>query len=305
MVVSLVAALVCALSYGIASVMQAIAVRASSRRPPVTEGGGSSGVDPGLVLRMFGQWPFLVSIALDMIGFVGQVVALRRLPLFAVQAITAANLAVTAVLASWLLHMVLGAREWIAISGVVAGVGLLGSTAGAQGANPVGVSFQLALMVAVVVLALTGLAAARLPQRYRTLALGATAGLGFGVLAVCARILPGFTPHQLLHAPASFTLAAAGIVSFMLYATALDGGSVTVATAAVILVETIPPAVVGALLLGDTARPGLNGLAWLGFTLAVFSAIMLARFGSAAERQRAAGSSGSKVGSSQLAGPPA
>ncbi len=111
--------------------------------------------------------------------------------------------------------------------------------------------------------------------------LGAIAGLGFGVLAVCARILPGFTPAILIRSPAAYTLAAAGIISFMLYASALESGSVTAATAAVILLETVPPALIGVLFLGDTTRPGMVGPAVAGFVLALISAIALARFGEA------------------------
>jgi hypothetical protein len=74
-------------------------------------------------------------------------------------------------------------------------------------------------------------------------------------------------------------VAGAGVVSFVFYTTALDGGSVTVATGAVVLAETLPPAVVGVLFLGDTTRAGLAPLAWAGFVLAVASAILLARFG--------------------------
>ena len=105
------------------------------------------------------------------------------------------------------------------------------------------------------------------------------------MLAVSARILPGFSPAELVRDPATYTLAAAGIVSFMLYATALEGGSVTVATAAVVLAETMPPAVVGVLLLGDSTRHGLEGVAVLGFLLAVFCAVALARFGEASEHR--------------------
>ncbi len=285
MVVSLVAALVSALCYGVAAVMQAIAVRAASRRT-AADGAAGTGVDPGLIVRMLRQGPFLASIAIDMVGFVAQLVALRRLPLFAVQAIMAANLAVTAVFAAWLMKARLALREWLAVAGVVIGVGLLGLSAGAQGAAQVGSTFQLALIVAVVGVGVAGFAAAKLPNPARTPTLGAIAGLGYGVLAVSARILPGFTPHQLIRSPAAYTLAAAGIVSFMLYATALDGGSVTTATAAVILAETMPPAVVGVLFLGDTTRPGLAPVAILGFALAVACAVALARFGEAGEKQQ-------------------
>jgi drug/metabolite transporter (DMT)-like permease len=280
--------MVAALCYGIAAVMQAMAVRAASLRPAHSPADGvMTGVDPGLVVRMLHQWRFVASLGIDLVGFLAQLVALRRLPLFAVQAIIAANLAVTAVFASWLMHIVLSWREWLAVAGVVTGVGLLGSSAGAEGAARVSPAFQMALIVAVAGIAVAGLAAARLPYPARTPVLGAVAGLGYAVLAVAARILPGFSPQQLVRSPASYALAAAGIVSFMLYAAALDGGSVTVATAAVVLAETTPPAIVGVIFLGDTTRHGLTGVAALGFGLAVVCALALARFGEATDSQQA------------------
>jgi drug/metabolite transporter (DMT)-like permease len=287
MLESLVAALVSAFCYGVAAVMQAIAVRSATHRPATGAGEAGPGVDPGLIVRMLRQWPFVASIGIDLVGFIAQLVALARMPLFAVQAIIAANLAVTAVFAAWLMHVRLSLREWLAVTGVVVGVGLLGSSAGAQGATQVGFGFKLGLIVSVAAVAVGGLLAARLPNPYRTPVLGAIAGLGYAVLAVSARILPGFSPAELVRDPATYTLAAAGIVSFMLYATALEGGSVTVATAAVVLAETMPPAVVGVLLLGDATRHGLEGIAILGFLLAVFCAVALARFGEASENRAA------------------
>ncbi len=278
MLVSLIAAIVAAVLYGVASVMQAIAVRAASHKPAVDAAGG---LDPGLLVRMLHQWRFVVSIGLDALGFIAQLIALQRLPLFAVQAFVASNLAVTAVLASWVIGVALSWREWAAVLGVVAGVGLLGSSAGAEGAAQVGAVFKLALIVAVAGLALLGLAAAKLNEPYRTVALGMTAGFGYGVLSIAARVLTGFSPLELARDPAAYAVAAAGIISFMFYATALESGSVTVATAAVVLSETIPPAVIGVIFLGDQTRPGLAAVAWGGFFLAVASAVMLARFGEA------------------------
>jgi drug/metabolite transporter (DMT)-like permease len=291
--VSLAAAMAAAFCYGIGAVMQAIAVRAASRRPVLAAAGVAGRVDPGLVIRMFRQWPFVLSLAIDFAGFVCQLIALRRLPIFEVQVIIASNLAVTAVVAAWLMHTVLSLREWAAVISVVVGVGLLGSSAGSEGATSVGIDFHLGLIAALVAIAVAGVAAARLPSQYRTVALGAMAGLGYAVLAVCARILPGFTPAALIKSPAAYTLAAAGIISFMLYASALESGSVTVATAAVILLETAPPALVGVLFLGDSTKPGLVVPAIAGFIMALVSAIALARFGEAgvqkgAEAKRAA-----------------
>jgi drug/metabolite transporter (DMT)-like permease len=288
MVVSLLAALLSAVCYGIASVLQAISVRAASRRSVAQVGEAGQGVDAGLLVRMLRQGLFLGSMALDLLGFVAQIVALRRLPLFAVQAIIAANLAVTAVVAAWLMHARLAVREWLAVAGVIVGVGLLSLSAGAEGAARVGSPFELGLIVAVAGVGVTGFAVARLPNPYRTPALGAIAGLGYGVVAVAARILPGFGVLQLVKSPASYTLAAAGILSFLLYATALEGGSVTTATAAVILAETAPPALVGVIFLGDTTRHGLAAVAAIGFALAVVCALLLARFGEASDAEKGA-----------------
>ena len=285
MLASLIAALLAALCYGIAAVMQAMAVREASNRLPDDVAGG---VDPGLIPRMLRQWRFVASLFLDLLGFIAQLVALRRLPLFAVQAMVASNLAVTAVFASLLMGVALSWREWLAVTGVVAGVGLLGSSAGSEGASQAGAMFKLALIAAVAGLAVCGLAAARLRNPMRTLLLGTVAGLGYGVLGIAARVLNGFDPLTLLRDPAAYAVAAAGIVSFVFYATALEGGSVTVATAAVVLAETVPPALVGVMFLGDTTRPGLEPAALAGFLLAVASAVMLARFGEAEHAARGA-----------------
>jgi drug/metabolite transporter (DMT)-like permease len=279
MLASLTAALVAALFYGIASVMQSVAAHEASNRKPQDADAG--GVDPGLLPRMLRQWRFVVSLCLDALGFVAQLIALQRLPLFAVQAIVAANLAVTAVVASLVIKVRLSWREWLAVTGVVAGVGLLGSSAGPEGASQAGVVFKLALIVTIAALGLIGLAAARLRAPARTLALGLVAGFGYGVIGIAARVLNGFEPLTLLRDPAAYAVAAAGIVSFVFYATALEGGSVTVATAAVVLAETLPPAIIGVVFLGDRTRPGLEPAAIAGFLLAVASAVMLARFGEA------------------------
>jgi drug/metabolite transporter (DMT)-like permease len=279
-VVSLAAAVVAALCYGVASVLQAVAVREASTRSRAQASAG--GVDPGLLPRMLSQWRFVVSVVIDLVGFLAQLVALRRLPLFAVQAMVAANLAVIAVLATVVIGATLSAREWLAVFGVVAGVGLLGSSAGAEGASRAGVAFKIAVIVGTAVLALCGLAAARLLREpARTLVLGTVAGFGFGAVGIAARVLNGFAPLTLLRDPAAYAVVAAGIVSFVFYATALEGGSVTVATSALVLAETLPPAVVGVFYLGDTTRHGLAPVAVIGFALAVASAVMLARFGEA------------------------
>jgi drug/metabolite transporter (DMT)-like permease len=270
---SLACALGAACCFGVASAMQGLAARAVSD--------GTAKVDPRLLVRMLGQWRFVASIGLDFVGFIAQLIALRRLPLFAVQAVIAASLAVTAVTAAWFAGHTLAAREWTAVFGVVIGIAMLGSSAGPSGATGVGNEFRLGLIVAVAVFGVAGVAAARLPGKYRTIALGLIAGLGYGVVGVAARILVGFSPADLLRDPATYALAAAGVISFLFYASALEHGDVTVATAATVLAETVLPAIIGVLFLGDTTRHGLVGFAAVGFALAVAGAVTLARFGEA------------------------
>ncbi|MGR7002523.1 hypothetical protein ACU686_38405 [Yinghuangia aomiensis] len=130
MVVSLVAAAVAAVCYGVATVLQALGTRRTEAAGP------AAGLDPRLLVRVFKTWPFLAGTALDLVGFAAQLVALAELPVFAVEAAQAANLAVTAVIAVPVLGVALGRREWTAVGAVCAGLALLGLERGARG--PVG-----------------------------------------------------------------------------------------------------------------------------------------------------------------------
>ncbi len=68
--------------------------------------------------------------------------------------------------------------------------------------------------------------------------------------------------------------------------------------------ETIPPALVGVLLLDDTTRPGRAGVAVAGFVLALVSAIALARFGAAGGHDGPQAELGPRAGQAGPPGPP-
>lgn len=126
-----------------------------------------------------------------------------------------------------------------------------------------------------------GLAGARLRGRSRALVLGLGAGCGFGVVEVAVRLIDSLRPADLLTDPAAYALLLGGGAAFLLLTSALQRGSVTTATAGMVLGETIGPAAVGVVWLGDRTRPDLTWLAVLGFTVAVAGALALARFGEA------------------------
>ncbi|MEU1026391.1 hypothetical protein ABZ366_30830, partial [Streptomyces sp. NPDC005904] len=136
------------------------------------------------------------------------------------------------------------------------------------------------LGVAVAVPAL-GAVAGRLPDRGRALALGLGAGCGFGVVEVTVRLVDSVRPGALLANPATYALLVGGGAAFLLLTSALQRGSVTAATAGLVIGETIGPALVGVVWLGDRTREGLGWLAVLGFAVAVAGALALARFGEA------------------------
>ncbi|MBB1151785.1 hypothetical protein [Amycolatopsis dendrobii] len=281
MVWGFLCALLSAVAYGVASVMQAVAAKAAPDE-------GGAGVDPRLLLRVLKQWKFVVGLLLDGVGFIAQIAALHVLPLFLVQATQAASLAVTAV-AVRVFGVRLGAREWTAVGVVVAGLALLGSSAESEGSSEVGLGFRLTLAGAAVVLGIAGLLVGRAGDRVRTAGLGLVAGLCFGLVAVAGRVIPSLAPLDLLRDPALYVVAVAGALAMLFFATALQRGSVTTATAMMVLGETVMPSLIGVLLLGDRTRPGFAVVALIGFVLAVAAALALARFGEPEPAVAAAG----------------
>ncbi|GAA1613340.1 MULTISPECIES: hypothetical protein [Kribbella] len=259
----LAGALAAAVAYGLASILQASAA-GSSRDASAA--------------NVVAKPRFVLGMSLDAVGFGVQVAALQVLPLFVVQSALAASLAVTAV-AARVLGVRLGRREWLAVGGVCAGLALLGVSAGSEGTPDVGPGFRIALGIAVVVLALAWVLIRLAPRRLHGPALGLVAGLGFGVVAISARIIPSLAPAHLITEPAAYTAVAGGALAMLCYASALQRGGVTTATAMLVVGETVFPALVGLLLLGDRARHGYAVVAACGFVLAVAAALMLARFG--------------------------
>lgn len=271
MVLGLLGAFGAAVCYGVASVLQALAARRTET---------AEGLDPLLMLRLIRSWHYLVGLALDGLAFVLSIVALRTLPLFAVQAIVASFLAITAVLGAIVLKMPLRRADKLGVAVVILGLVLVGLSAAADSAVDVSSAVSWAVLVAAVVLAISAYPLARLSGAAGAAALGTAAGLGFGVVAVAARILPSpVSVTSLLTDPATYGLVVGGGVALLTYSTALQRASVTLATAPLVVGETVAPAAVGLLLLGDAPRPGWGWVAALGFVLAVAGALSLARHG--------------------------
>ncbi|WP_428339349.1 DMT family transporter [Mycobacterium sp.] len=279
MLIGLLFALGCSVCYGTATVLQAAATRS------VNSGDSDSGVDPALLLRALRQWRYLVGIGLDGLGFLLQVAALRLVPIYVVAAAIAASLAVTAIVAAWVLSTRLSAMEWAAVAVVCASLAMLGVAAGPEGTGhgPSGLGWALLVITAIVFAA--GAVAGRLSDRTRALVLGFGAGAGFGVVEIAVRLIDSIdlTQASFYTNPAIYALIAGGAAGFLLLTSALSRGSVTTAVAGMVVGETVGPALVGVAWLGDRTRPGLGWMVEAGFAIAVVAALALSRFGEAPE----------------------
>ncbi|CAG7600848.1 hypothetical protein [Actinacidiphila bryophytorum] len=262
----MVAALGAAVCFGVASVLQAVGARAA-------EPGSGSGVDARLLARALAQRTYIAGLALDGLGFGLELIALRSLPIYAVGAALAASLAVTAVAASRMLKAALSRKEWAAVGTVCGGMALLGLASGGEGSGHGSAALRWGTLVAAGAVLLVGAAGGRLPGRARAAVLGLGAGLGFGVVEVAVRLVDGVA------SPALVALLLGGAAAFLLLTSALSRGSVTAATAGMVIGETVGPALVGVVALDDRTRPGWAPVAVAGFALAVAGALVLARFG--------------------------
>ncbi|MER6451878.1 hypothetical protein ABT270_04400 [Streptomyces sp900105245] len=270
----MVCALGAAVCFGTATVLQAVAAREAAAA-------GDGGGDAALLLRALRQWRYIAGLALDGLGFLLQIAALRSVPIYTVGAALAASLAVTAVVAARLLRVRLSGLEWAAVGVVCAGLAMLGLASGTEGEEQGPNWLPYAMVAAAVGVLLLGAVGGRLTGRTRALLLGLGAGLGFGVVEVSVRLIDSLRPADLFTDPAAYALLIGGGAAFLLLTSALQRGSVTTATAGMVIGETVGPAAVGVVWLGDRTREGLAWLAVLGFTVAVAGALLLARFGEA------------------------
>jgi hypothetical protein len=266
-VIALACALFAALGYGGASVLQGIAARRADT---------SSGLDPRLLVRLTRSAPYVSGVALDLAAFVASLVALRTLPLFLVQAAVASSIGVTAVIAA-AIGVRLVRRDVVSLTVLGAGLLLLATSAQPEQGTPLTLEVRWGLLASVVVLGAVGAVVARHTVHSSAPALAVLAGLAFTVVAVAARSLTVPTPlwHGLSD-PGLWAILALGGLGMLLFATALQRGSVTSTTALMFAVETVVPAWIGLGFLGDTARPGYAAVAALGFVLTIAGTVALA-----------------------------
>ncbi|MEO5743699.1 MAG: hypothetical protein ABIQ53_03785 [Terracoccus sp.] len=268
MTLGLVGALVAALAYGAATVLQAIGARRLTSLPP---GAGARS-------RAVAALPYAAGLGLDGLGFIASVLALRTLPLFLVESAVASSVAVTAVLSVVVLHLHLRRVEIGALGAVALGLVALAAVADPGPAVHPGNGFDVAtLMAAAVVAALLAAGALDHDRQRGAVVLSLAAGLGFGGVGVSARLLEVPTPWWHLGFDAlAWALVAHAALATVAYGLALARARVTTVAAITFVTETVVPAAVGLALLGDRVLAGRWPLAGLAFGLTLVGCIVLA-----------------------------
>jgi drug/metabolite transporter (DMT)-like permease len=267
MVVGLLSAFGAAVLYGGGTVLQAIGVRRAAAAEVA-----------GFWARVWAGRLYAFGLVLDGLGFLASLAALRTLPLFVVESAVASSVAITAGLAVLLLGARLSRREVLAQVGVAAGLVALAISAQPGRAAPLSTPAAWVLLGSVLLVAVLGAVGLRLQGSAGAATLAATAGLGFGGVGIAARVVevPGALWRLALD-PVPWALVGFSLIAMSAYGLALQRGSVTTVAAVTFTVETVVPAAIGLLWLGDQVRSGAAPVAVLGFVLTLGGSIVLAR----------------------------
>jgi hypothetical protein len=259
--VGLAAALLAAAVFGAAAVAQASAVR----RFDVAQVGLAH-----FVLRSLRDVRTMLVVLTYGAGFALHAVAIWLLPLYLAQAAIALSLPVTAITSTRIEHG-LNRSHLYAVGVVTVGLVLLGLGSGDAGS--VRTDGTLAVWLWLGVAALLVASAGR--GRWGGATLGTLAGLGYAGSAIAVRGVG--TPVGAADLAAALSVPAYGLVAFWLYSLGLRTTAVSSATAPLIVMQTLGPALVGVVVLGDGVRPGWAAAVVVGLVLATAGAVWLSR----------------------------
>ena len=253
MLIGIVAAVLGALLYGAATVLQARAVTSSERSAAAR------------------RWLFSCGLLADAAAWLLSLVAFSHLSLAAAQAVLASSVAVTAVLVHLTNGTRIGSRTLVAGALFVLGAALIASSAAPVTHHAVSPHLLISGAGALGALSLVAAVAYR---HGSAAALSVTAGAAFAGTAVFGRLL------EPAHLTASSGLDGIFLLGFSLvgivaFGRSLTRGSEAGASAVMWTTELILAFVTGAALLGDTVRSGFTTVAIAGAATALLACWLL------------------------------
>ncbi len=223
---------------------------------------------------------YLSGLALDIFGWVLTVLALRYMPIVAVQAIVSGQVVITVIASHWVFDTPLRRLDLIAAGANVVGLGLLVGSARTTELPHSGVGGTIALLAVLAVLAVVGIGTA--VRSKRAVLIAFLAGLSFGGTAVAVRLVDldgsiGEVAHTVVTDPVAYALLGYAALGLGLYTVALARGTVGPVVAVLAVTETLAPGLLGLLFLGDGIRDGWGWAFVAGLVLALGGVVVLAR----------------------------
>ncbi|MFI1993707.1 hypothetical protein [Actinoplanes sp. NPDC020271] len=253
------------LCYAAGSILQAVGARRST----------------GAVSTL-GHPLYLIGIALDMMAWLGSMVALRELAVYLVESVLAGSLAITAFAAWAFLGSKLRRRDVAAIVVTILALAGLAMSAGQQHVVAASLTLRLFFVGALVIVLFLGFAATKIGSPGLIASIGGLS-VGFAALGGRALHLPddemttvGSAAMTIFSEPLTYVLLVFAANGMIMYANALQGGDVGRVTAVHWTFEVIAPSVIALTVLGDTVRPGWEPVALAAALVTVGCAIVLA-----------------------------
>ena len=233
-------------------------------------------INPLDYIPLLRQIPYSAGLLLDGLGFMLFLVAVSKLPLFFVQAVGTASIAVTALGARYLMKVSLTWKEYRLMLILAAGLAILSYTAAPETQATVSASFRHVVLYASFVVAGVCIIASRYTSKRPHLT-AFLAGTCFSGVAIASRILPhSLSPSLLIGSPIVWALMIYGAVGMLLFSMALQSGSVTRVYAINFVTDTVLPSVIGLSFMGDSPRNHLWVVMIVGLLVTVASTSALA-----------------------------
>jgi hypothetical protein len=221
---------------------------------------------------------YLAGMLVDLVAWGCAVIALRVLPVFAVQAVIGGTIALTAVVSARLIGARLPTATRLAVTACLAGLVLVAASAGSERPAVHRPGVDVVLLASLLLLAVGVLV---LRQGKHAWPLAVVSGLGFGGGAVSVRAAHVQTGDVdlalLLGQPSTYLVVGFWLVGMVGYTAALSRGDVGAVTAVFTVTEVLVPGMVGIWLLGDPVRPGWGWVLAFGLAAALAGTVVIAK----------------------------
>jgi drug/metabolite transporter (DMT)-like permease len=245
---AVLAALLAALLYAGASVLQQRSAAAQSRRLSLRL---------GLLSRLATNPVWLLGVGCDVAGYAAQWVALGRGALVVVQPLLVSGLLFALPMSAALSGTRLRPRDWVAAVSVVAGLSLFLVVADpANGHDDVANSTWAALLLASTGLALVlATSGRRRSLRQQAVLYSAAAGVLYGVAAALTKACSHLLDHGLVHLLGHWqpwVLLVIGVTGMVVGQSAFQSGSLDVSLPTMTCVDPVVSVLIGAIAFGET-----------------------------------------------------